>query len=585
MKRPANALRSILRAGDSSLAILAIVALLASVLGACDSDLQKQLDDKRETRYKAAADAVAAIEAERIAELTKSLPAVDAKPDGNKPAILKWRASLFATKADAAKGATAEPARDDAERLELIMKDRKLGQGTPAEEAARYGLGFVSAARENWAGKDNMERYSKFLDGYISESVRMGAEARAAGDEEWVQRPFLAEAEFDRLFLYASRHYVMAQLPLNARLLATFGSWQIAFNLPSRGRERFSDYVTRVCRVGKLAKHCTGVPHEVRPLAINKPYLEWQKDRAVKLLETKPPQVFADVTQRYMKELDRQLADAPDFTEDPVLPSTFSDRAASSGLMLKMSEKKGVRLHTTEVSDSFSGKVPKGLKKAGAEVIQTLKDTPGNRVDFERVVLEMPGEVAGGQVLAALRAFPRDIVRQFDLVGRRRADESLKRTGVLIRLQAADEPDTTSYQFAGAKKKTKCDYIGVAGKPAIGRRSPGSYLVWEKNRIRAAKLTRDPETRKLSVGESYTLDIKPSQTKELHAWIDANPGIIRLFLTDDFSYDELLQALSSVSYKCHDLEIAVDEFGREKKTFTCGTSEARDVTLPVGICR
>jgi hypothetical protein len=431
-----------------------------------------------------------------------------------------------------------------------------------------------------------MERYSKFLDGYISESVRMGAEARAEGDEEWVQRPFLAEAEFDRLFLYASRHYIMAQLPMNARLLATFGSWQIAFDLPSRGRERFSDYVTRVCRVGKLAEHCKGVPHEVRPLAINKPYLEWQKNRAEKLLETKPPQVFADVTQRYMKELDRQLAQTPDFTEDPVLPSTYSNRAASSGLMLIMSGKKGVRLHTTEVSDSFSGKVPtKSLKKAGAEVIQTLKDTPGNRVDFERVVLEMPGEVSGGQLLAALRAFPRDIVRQFDLVGRRRADESLKRTGVLLRLQASDEPDTTSYQFAGAKKKTKCDYIGIAGKPAIGRRSPGSYLVWDKNRIRAAKLTRDPETRKLSASDDYTLDIKPSQTKELEEWIDANPGIIRLFLTADFTYDELLQALSSVSYKCHDLEIAVDDYGREKKTFTCGAGEARDVTLPVGICR
>ena len=262
------------------------------------------------------------------------------------------------------------------------MSDRKLGKGTPAENAARYGVGFANASREYWGGKGNLERYSKFLDGYVAEAAKMAEEAKTQGNTEFVQRPFLAEAEFDRLFVFASREFAIAQLPLNARLLATYGSWQIAFNLPSRGRERFSEYVTRVCRVGKLAKNCDGVPHEMRPLAINKPYLQWQKERAEALVASKTHAPFEEFAKTYLARLEEQLKATPDFTEEPILPSTYADRAASTGLMLGMSKKTGVKLHTTEVAGSFNGTVPKGLKKSGAQVIETLKDTPGNQVDF-----------------------------------------------------------------------------------------------------------------------------------------------------------------------------------------------------------
>lgn len=584
MQRPANA-SSILSLARTCATVLVVTSLFIS---GCDSaELQQQLDDKKTSRFKAAAEAVAAIEAARLKALGP-LPAANTPPVGNKPAIVSWRAAIFTVPDTAPEGAAPAVERDDVAVLEKLMNDRKLGKGTPAEEAARYGVGFAGSSRAYWAGKGNLERYSKFLDGYVREAAKMAAAASAEGNIEFVQRPFLAEAEFDRLFIFASRQFVIAQLPVNARLLATYGSWQIAFNLPSRGRERFSEYVTRVCRVGKLAKNCAGVPHEMRPLAINKPYLEWQKVRAEAIVASKPHQAFGDFAKSYIAMLDEQLKATPDFSEDPVLPSTYADRAASAGLMLSMGTKRGVMLHTTEVSDSFSGKVPKGLSKAGGEVIQVLKDTPGNQVDFERVVLEMPGEVGGNQLLTAIRAFPRDIVRQFDLIGRRRADESLRRTGVMLRLQAKDQPDTASYQLHGDSRKTMCQYIGIAGKPDIGRRAAGSYLIWSKDRIRAAKLDWDDPTsdKKRPVAqEKLSLDIAPTDTAKLDAWLDANPGRVRMFISGGQSYDKVLQAISGVTHKCHDLEVAIDDYGREKKVFRCGNSDERDVTVPISICK
>lgn len=584
MQRPATA-APILSLARTCAVVLAVGSLLIT---GCDSaELQQQLDDKKASRFKAASEAVAVIEAERLKALGK-LPEATAPPVGNKPAVISWRAALFAVPESGADGADAAPERDDVGALEQLMNDRKLGKGTPAEDAARYGVGFASASREYWAGKGNLERYSKFLDGYVKEAARMAEEASKEGNTEFVQRPFLQEAEFDRLFIFASRQFAIAQLPVNARLLATYGSWQIAFNLPSRGRERFSEYVTRVCRVGKLSENCDGVPHEMRPLAINKPYLKWQKERAEAIIASKTHGAFGDFAKAYVAMLNEQLKATPDFTEEPILPSTYADRAASTGLMLAMSKKTGVKLHTTEVSDSFNGKVPKGLKKAGDEVIQALKDTPGNQVDFERVVLEMPGDVRGTELLSSIRAFPRDIVRQFDLVGRRRADESLRRAGVMLRLQAKDQPDTASYQLHGESKKTMCSYIGIAGKPDIGRRAAGSYLIWEKDRVRAVKLDWDDPTsdKKRPVAqEKLSLDIAPTDTAKLDAWLDANPGRVRLFISGNQNYDNLLQAISGVTHKCHDIEVAIDDYGREKKTFRCGKSDQRDVTVPISICK
>ena len=134
-----------------------------------------------------------------------------------------------------------------------------------------------------------------------------------------------------------------------------------------------------------------------------------------------------------------------------------------------------------------------------------------------------------GQVI---QAFPKENVRQFDMIGRRRADESLRRTGVLLRTPAPDEGATTSYTLPGQteEQKTSCPYMGIAGKPPIGRKSPGSYLIIDESSVKAVSLSRNPETRELVIGD-LTLDTTPDKPEEIDAWAQKNPGIVRLFAT------------------------------------------------------
>jgi len=452
-------------------------------------------------------------------------------------------------------------------------------------------MGFDGASKDWWGGKGNLERYYRFLEGYLSEAEEENA--AGAGNEEYVGRPFTEEARFDLLFVHANRYFQAARLSLNQQLTSALSYWQLAFNLPTLNKERFSAYVTRLCRVERFKAGCRGVPHELRPVAIQKPYLEWSIDKSEKFLKTKPPEVFEKVATRYLKSLNASLKaleaagmdrEDPDNPDTWKLPSTFSARGVSSGLPLSLGEG-GIRLHTTVVEESFSGKVPKSLSTAAGETIQTLKDTPGNMIDFERVVLELSPGVKGKTLTDVVAAFPRDTVRQFDLVGRRRADSSLKRAGVLLRIPADDESETTSYQFPEAKKKTSCAYLGIAGKPAIGRKSPGSYLVIsKKNGIRAAKLSREPETRELIVGED-TLKVGAVEADKIGAWADENEGIVRMFMDSSYTYEQIMRQVSSILYKCQDQVVPLDDRGKETATVTCGKSEGRDITLVVGICK
>lgn len=572
--------------------VLCVLSCSAAVLmTGCESDLQSQLDQKRAERYAEATAALKAVESKRIKELTDRLPAKDAKPEGRRHALLLWRSGLFETKAKAKEGEELEagtprmvPVRDDEATLKKLESDYA---GTPAAKAARFGAAYAVASHDFWTGKANLEGYYRFLNGYTIGAAREAQIAADGGDSEYVGWPFLAEAEFDKIFLHASRYYLTTQLPDNARLLASYPMWQLAFNQPSRARERFGDYVTRLCRASDLAKRCKGVPHELRPRAINKPYLEIQEAMIKGYVSGKQPEVLITVAKRYGAAVGDLLQATPDFTEDPVLPATFSDRAASTGLMLRMSRKTGVKLHQEEISASYSGSVPGALKAKAVTVIQTLRDTPGNQVDFERVVLEMPGDVSSKQVARTIQSFSRDIVRQVDLVGRRRADESLRRTGLLVRLQGADEQDNLAYWLHAKKRKKhlreNCEYLGYAGKPPIGRTEPGSQLWITKKRIKGTLLSRDPDTRVMIPGE-VTLDVAPSDTAALAKWAAANEGNVRFFISMDHTYEQFMEVATRLLYSCIDLEVAVDEQGREKMTVTCGKSEDRDITLVLGFC-
>ncbi|MCB9729243.1 MAG: hypothetical protein H6744_06485 [Deltaproteobacteria bacterium] len=550
-----------------SVASTALLGLaLVPALVACDTGLQAQLDAKRAARYEAAAKALGALEAERTKMLEEALPAEDAAVEGQKHPMVLWRAKI------------AE--RDDAAALEKMAEEFK---GTPTQKAAVAGAAFARESASFWKGDANLERYVKFLAGYLAEAKANAEAAKAANDTEFVQRPFLAEAAFDQFFVHAARFYQLQSLPPDVQLTTAFPYWQIAFGIPSHGNENFSDYVTRLCRASSVQERCKGVPHELRPAAINKPYLEYLSELTAAYDKAYDVKVFDEVTQRYRKGLAAAMEASPDLTEDPVLPETFSDSGATGGLVVTLSDKRGVYVMDTQVKSGFNGSIPSDLGAALSAKIEELKATPGNQIDYERVLLEAPGALPVSKVLQVVAALPRDVVRQFGMVGRRRADESLRRAGLVVRLPVEDEGTSTSYQFKEGDK-VSCNYLGVAGRPPIGRKEPGSYLVIRDGKAKAAKLTRDETTRELVVSEP-TLDVPTTETAKIQEWADANEGIVRLFLDGGQTYSDMLSTITGILYKCHDIEVSVDERGDQKIAVRCGKTAERDITLVVGVCQ
>lgn len=551
------------------LALLMALLALASVpaLTACDTGLQAQLDAKRAARYKSAAEALTALELDRTKMLEDALPAIDAPVEGPKHPMVLWRAKITD--------------RDDENALTKLADDFK---GTPTQPAAIFGSGFARESATFWKGAGSLERYVKFLAGYLADAKKETEAAKAAGNTEFVPRPFQAEAAFDQLFVHAARFYQLQSLPPDVQLTTAFPYWQLAFETPSHGNENFSDYVTRLCRASSVQERCKGVPHELRPAAINKPYIEWLDARTKAFEAAYDVKVFDEVAARYEKGLAAAMEASPDLSEDPFLPETFSDSGATGGLSVTLSEKTGVSVLDTPVQPSFSGAIPGDLGAALTAKIEELKGTPGNQIDYERVLLEAPGSLALSKVLQVVAALPRDVVRQFGMVGRRRADESLRRAGLVVRLPADDEGTTTSYQFAGADS-VSCNYFGVAGKPPIGRKEPGSYLVLRGGRAKATKLVRDETTRALTASPESTLDVAATETAKIQEWADANEGIVRLFVDGGQSYTDFLATISGLLYKCHDIEVTVDERGDKKVAVRCGKASERDITLVIGVCQ
>jgi hypothetical protein len=596
----------------------------AMTLPACDMGLQGELDQKKQERFEAAELALNTIVGLRTTQLEEGVKAAfpETLEKGRHP-LYAWRAGVGdprtvpaalrpllkrpnwgAATAESAEGEESGEAADGTTALDSALLEgiSKHYRGTPTEGAALKGYAFVRAQAEYWgqrrAGKRaNHGRYVKFLEGYIAaepqdkmlaDQMCQVNEAEGRSCDPYVARPFLDEAKFDLAFMHGARIFEFPKYSQFQKITSAKQYWELAYNFSGRRGEDFGSFITRLCRVKQVKDFCKGVPHEYRPIAINRPYTEWLNKRVADYQATNPPGVFGEVNAKLVELLKAELTEKPEFGENPVLPASYAGRAASVGMTLSVSNSSGVVFRTgvtgddVEIASSFSGKVPGSLAGAVKTKITELENRPGNTVDISRLVLEAPGNVSGSQVVRMIDAFDREKVTQVDMVGRRRVDESLRKTGVLLRRPAPDSSGTMSYRLTQDGAKTKCRYMGVTGKPPSGWRSPGSYLIVDKLGATAIKLSRD-EAGDLIVGD-VTLRTGPGEKGKLDAWADENAGIVRLFASSAFSYTQILELVSGLLEKCQDFEILMDDRTGATETIVCGKSEARDLTLVLGIC-
>ena len=610
-------------------ALLVLVASTPLTQLGCDTGLQNRLNEARGNRFEAAKQAVFAVEAARNDFLKSSLPAPDAKPTGDDHPMMAWRKATTARNdADllrdlASRAKLPQPTTRSltkGEAAELGTKYRKgwydctitegngifqescqtyatvMAMGTPSQAAAEVGASFLRDVNEYWTSKTSLSRYLNAISGFDVMAAKSKDDAAAITKEdptwEFVEPPFSDEARFDTFFIHAASMLQLSALPdRTVAWDAMHPDYGVVFGMARRSGEGSSDYVSRLCfAYDGLKDKCKGVPHEYRAALVDRAFLEAMLVRAKAYRATTTRgQVFNDVTQSIAKSLEAAVATPLAFKEEFVLPSTFAPIGGRSGVRVVFSPAGIVATTDKDVVllDKYTGLVPKTVQPEIVKLLTELRDQPGNRIDYQRIILELEGSTSMPSFIDAVRTFPALLgeasgVKEIFLLGRRRVDDSMRLASVKLRIPRADDSPTISYQFKDDAEKTTCQLLGQVGDPPAGKKNE-FFLEVTPDRVRAAPLSINEETAERTPGDTVALGTAADLTA-VKAWLDENPGRLRAFVKVNGDYDKLMRLISDLLYKCTDEEIAFDDATKQPLKRTCGRSEARSVNFILGIC-
>ncbi len=578
-----------LRTTSKGLGALLVTALAWPVAG-CDTGLQAKLFEARDKRYKTAKEAVYAIEIARNQAMTESLPAPDAKFDGDNHPMMIWR--------------RAGAARTDGKALQDLAKSAKplpgatIGVlGTPAEPAALVGASYLKDVGEYWSGATTLSRYLTSIDNFGAAVARARSEAddkiKTTKGWEWVEPPFSDEARFDEWFVHAASYLQLSNIE-NREMAwnAMHPAYGVAFGISRRMGEGSSDYVSRLCFLEpSLKDKCKGVPHEYRAALVDRAFVEklsgWAKGYRVK---TERAKIFDDVAKRFAEAMDQAIATPLVFKETLVLPSTVAAIGGRSGVTLTFSEETGITALTdaeVKLADKWTGQVPNNLAADLEKMLVDLRDKPGNRIDYQRVVVELAGATPTSTVFQVLKAIPAKLgegsgVKDVFLLGRRRLDDSMRLAALKVRVPTSDDAPNIGYKFKEDGATTACKVVGRVGDPPTGRKDEFDLEI-RADRIRVAQTTWDEEKAERVMGDTVQLGTMADLT-QLKAWLDEHPGRVRAFVPMRQSYEQLMMLLSDLLYKCGDEEVGGDDASKPKLTRTCGVSEARATSFVLGLC-
>lgn len=583
-----------------SVLILATPAIIASggLFGGCDSGLQGKLDEKRDIRFTAAKNAVAEVETKRNAALKGSVPTAAPAPDAKEHPLDAWRRQVV-TRNDhkviqaLAANAKVTPELKSGDLASLSPENQVGALGTPALYAADLGSQFLKESGDFWgkAQSSSLARYSDFLGNYVkgTETARAAAEAEK---KEFVIPPFVDEANFDLAFVHALNYLNLGLVGDRTALFpSNANDYQVAFSVAMRtATEGFSDYISRLCALNDgLRARCTGVPHEFRPAIVDRAFLEWLLERVKGFKATTDSgAVFAEALKPIAASLEAAIQTPIVAVEDPTLPPTVAPVGGINGVRVVLSPNSGLKVHDTVVAPTFAGTLPASLKADVAKVFDVIKSTPGGGVDYQRAALELPTDLAAGQWVATIRAFPNELVKELFFVARRRVDDSMRRTAVNMKLPRPDDSATASFQFKEDAAKTTCGLVGTLGDAPFGKKRD-FYLEVKPSGMRLAELLEAEEGKDRVLGDttafgSLAATAEAADAADIGKFLTENPGIrLRVFL-NGFNYGEGLDQVSRILYACKDERLGYDDPAREPVIRPCGKSEQRALAVVLNIC-
>ena len=385
---------------------LALVALISLV--GCQTEFQKKLKER-----KAFAEKEAGLELERLVRTHRERAARDlpedmsVRVDGRSAAVV-WRAKTAAS--------------DTLEQIEGLL--RRLGAANPeVEKGAKEAMALFGGQREYWVEKKKLQNYEKFL-------AELGTFHK--------QGILAEEVAFERIYLHVANLYEREKYDEDTQLTSMMRYWKLAFDFPGERREAFMDYIARLC-AAKLPEYCRSIPWEDRPHALEKPYLETLAARIVAFRERFPQSVYLPVLALLERQMRGRAGAVGPFIEEPVLAAMASGRDCVGRTILELSPRglifDGDELLPADPGYAWDAKARKAAQGRFGEILWERIEQMGGNDPYISLITVLPASDAPAEmVLDLLRIMAANRVDQVALCGRKRNDDSNKKTMHLLTL-------------------------------------------------------------------------------------------------------------------------------------------------------
>ena len=530
-----------------------VLALALPLLGGCGE--QKKTGSKAEIATKCLADLMDA----RRKRATAALPTGDDATDDEHP-WLSWvkKNSQMAQGSD-------------------FKACSIKGEGTPVQETAETLMRFFDSQRGFYSDeKKEVKEYLGDLQGAL----------RVSKGTAWE-----SDVEFDLLFFHAAtlaRYWTLfATTPKDDRVTVFFNQQLLLWNFDAK-TSLYEEEVSLLCKA-KLNGFCKPVPMEDRPFAIMKPYFDGVAGLFAAYKEKYPASPFLPLADRAIAVYKARAAKVIEFKEYPMLPAIRSTKPApySNNATFIVTAEKGVTLMDNPLrvpNPVAPPPPPPEPTKPGEKAPVAEKAKPAWKGDFT------PDPVLAKEVALLVQDVRSSIVSQFNqsliyvvaepkvpvaflepliraciegehaknwptfvLVGRRRADETNRRSGFTASLAKVEEVGKFKLKAPTSGKMLSCEAWAAIGKDQLSGTGFKPIVFHEGALVHVGRLNDDGTIGSLQSAPGH------SDGDRLEKWADQQNMSMVVAMPPGATYEQWLEAINGVAYKCED-----DECSRER---------------------
>lgn len=378
--------------------LLLVISLVAvGVGGGCETEFQKKLAKRKAFAESEVFVAFDRLLSERQKKAGRALPEdMSERRDGRSMAVA-WRAEVAAM--------------DTVEQLEGLLAQLGTGQSPEAEKKIREALALLRGERDYWVEKKRLKAYEKFLTEFTS----------------FHKEGMLAEeAAFERIYIHVAHLFERDKYDDDTKQTSMFRYWKLAFDFPSEKREKFMDYITRLCNK-RLGAYCAEVMWEHRAESMEKPYLLALNEKIAAFKRAYPSSMYLPVLARLEREFGTRAGAVGPFEVYPNMAEMTSARYCVGNSLLEIGPR-GVSFEGELMGEPAEGykrsaKDQKAIDKKLEEILWEAIDRIGGTDPYIPLITIMANEDVPFSLVSHYGAlFAQNRVDQVAVCGRKRND-------------------------------------------------------------------------------------------------------------------------------------------------------------------